>query len=628
MSFRNRLTLFFVLIVIVPMASIAIILFRLIDESETGKTDARVSQGQTAALGLYREEVETASRVAGRIGTDPVIGRALRDRNDAAVAARVRALARDLQVRRIRIERRGQVLVDVGGPNSTAAASRALIGSDGTTIGTLSVSTITGAQYARHVKRVTGLDIAVRRGNTLIGATLAGMQAEMPRRGDLDLGDRAFRVSTFAAADAGQDVQVAVLADATDSASDVSGGRTLIAIVLAVFLALVSACAVLVSRSLHGEIEQFLVGARRLGTGDFSTPVKTEGNDEFAQLGDEFNKMSEQLEQRLDELQAERARFRRSIRRLGETFAANLDRGGLLEIVVQASADAVGADAGRATVRDDPDEPLEERAVLGALGPFSRALHAAESAALASSLCEQATVDARSALAYPLGEVSDRPLGLVSVAREGGPFSQEEVELFSYLSGQAALSIENVDLHELVQRQAVTDEATGLFNHRRFQEVIGGEVERARRFDQPLGLVILDLDHFKQVNDTYGHQQGDRVLRAVARVLRDFSREIDEPARYGGEEFAVALPQTDLDGAYSLAERVRVEVEALGIERLDGQGDLSVTASFGVSALPDNSEDKDGLIAAADAALYRAKRNGRNRTERADVLSTKTAPAK
>jgi diguanylate cyclase (GGDEF)-like protein len=213
------------------------------------------------------------------------------------------------------------------------------------------------------------------------------------------------------------------------------------------------------------------------------------------------------------------------------------------------------------------------------------------------------------------------------VAREGAAFSADERELFHYLASQASLSIENVDLHELVQRQAVTDELTGLFNHRRFQEVVSAEVERARRFEQPLGLFMLDIDDFKEINDTYGHQQGDLVLREVGRILKDSSREIDEPARYGGEEVAVALPQTDLEGSFLLAERVRTAIEALEIPRLDGQGVIKVTASFGVAAVPETATGKEDLIATADAALYRAKHAGKNRTERAEPAARKTAPA-
>jgi diguanylate cyclase (GGDEF)-like protein len=180
------------------------------------------------------------------------------------------------------------------------------------------------------------------------------------------------------------------------------------------------------------------------------------------------------------------------------------------------------------------------------------------------------------------------------------------------------VSIQNVDLHETVQRQAVTDELTGLFNHRRFQEAMVAESDRARRFDQPMSLVMLDIDNFKLVNDNHGHQQGDRVLREVARVLRESSREIDSPARYGGEELAVVLPQTDLEGAYQLAERVRTEVEAMQVPLVaGGGGTISVTASLGVASLPESAPEPGELIAAADAALYRAKNAGKNQTVRA-----------
>jgi diguanylate cyclase (GGDEF)-like protein len=255
---------------------------------------------------------------------------------------------------------------------------------------------------------------------------------------------------------------------------------------------------------------------------------------------------------------------------------------------------------------------------------FRRALHAAEAAVIDAGQVAEIQVGGASALAAPLGasEAGDQVIGIVSVARGDRAFTHGERELFAYLTNQASVSVENVDLHETVQRQAVTDELTGLFNHRRFQEVMTAEVERARRYGHELGLIMLDIDNFKQVNDTHGHLQGDMVLGEVARVLRQSSREIDEPARYGGEEMAVALPQTDLEGAYQFAERVRGRIEALELPLLGGEGTLKVTASFGVASLASvGTPDKGALVAAADGALYDAKRAGKNRTVRASAGS-------
>jgi diguanylate cyclase (GGDEF)-like protein len=200
------------------------------------------------------------------------------------------------------------------------------------------------------------------------------------------------------------------------------------------------------------------------------------------------------------------------------------------------------------------------------------------------------------------------------VVRDGNPFTEDERELLRSLSLQAALALENVDLHFQIRRQALTDELTGLANHGRFQELLAAEVEQVRRYHHPLGLIMLDIDNFKAINDTYGHPQGDLVLQAVARVVRDNSREADTPARYGGEEMSLVLPHTDLDGAYAIAERVRSAIEALEVPRLDGGGVLRTTASLGVAATRDGTRER--LIAEADAALYDAKRQGKNRTVR------------
>jgi diguanylate cyclase (GGDEF)-like protein len=286
---------------------------------------------------------------------------------------------------------------------------------------------------------------------------------------------------------------------------------------------------------------------------------------------------------------------------------------------VTTAVDGAEADGGRALLADG-----QNVAQAGEAAGLAELIDQAEAEALTTGKPCEPTAEAGAVLAHPLTAAGGDLVGSVSVWRRGRPFTDADRDLFHYLAGQAAVSLDNVALHETVQRQAVTDELTGLFNHRRFQEGLATEIERARRFGQGLGLVLLDIDNFKRVNDTYGHQVGDQVLAAVAHVLRENSREIDEPARYGGEELAVVLPGTDLEGAYNLAERVREGIAALEFP-LDGRGTLRVTASFGAAAMPESADDQSMLIAAADTALYAAKRSGKNRTERAEPQRARRA---
>ena len=625
MSFRNRLTLFFVLIVVVPMVSVAFVLFRLISDNEGGKSDARIAARQSAAINLYSEDHDRADRAAVAIGRDPGLAQALRSGDRAAIARRVSVLMPAQGARRVVIVApSGQVVADVGSRDGTFPAERDLVGQGGKRFGRLEVAVTDARAYAGLVRRVTGLQTVVRRDDAVIASTLPGVQASaLPRtRGSVDFGGVSYRAATYDVPGfLGANAAVTLLESRQQTTSNVQRSRLLAGGILLGFFILAFTFAVLVSRSLQRQIDSFLIAARRLGSGDFSTQVPTSGRDEFAQLGQEFNKMSQQLEERLAELDRERERLQEAMRRIGETFASNLDRDALLEIVVRTAVDGVGAEVGRAAIRPREGERLEQVATVGNVDGMEEVLREVEARALRSGEPSDAQIEEAVALSHPLRRRDgDRPgevAGLVSIARPQRAFTSAETDLFHYLAGQAEVSIENVGLHETVERQAVTDELTGLSNRRRFQEAMQTEIERSRRFGQPLGLVMLDIDDFKQVNDRYGHIQGDLVLREVARVLRDSSREIDDPARYGGEELAVVLPGTDLQGAYNLAERVRTGIEALRLPLLDGDGTLSVTASFGVATLPGSGYDMRSLIEAADEALYKAKRTGKNKTVRA-----------
>ena len=623
MSFRRRLSLFFIIIVIVPMMAVAVVLFRLVTDSLRGQSDARLASAETTASALFKDFQDDASTAGRKIAQEPALAEAIDTGSRERVQDELEVLLREAGG-----VRAGMTLDDLGrfraGRGSALAGTiTTLLDAQGREVGELKVSTTTADELVRELRRLTALDVLVIDEGSVVGGSLEDLAPDdVPRRGEVEIGGNRFRVTTFSAPsfETGR-VTVRLLADQRGTAAAVTKDSMFVALLLLAFLMAAFGFALWASRTLQAQIQRLLEAAKRLGGGEFAIEVPTEGNDEFAALGSEFNAMARQLEARLEELQTERARLQHAVRRVGESFAKGLDRDGLLRIVVSTAVDGIGADSGRATVRENGDTgPLIERASTGELSHFKNALHAVEAAVLDAREPAETTVGSLHALAHPLQPTDgdDTVLGVISVARNTRPFNESEKELFNYLASQAAVSIENVDLHETVQRQAVTDELTGLFNHRRFQEVIDMEVERSRRFGTGLGLIMFDIDNFKSVNDTYGHLQGDLVLREVARVLRDSAREIDEPARYGGEEMAVALPQTDLEGAHQFAERLRKRIEDLDIPLVDGDGHISVTASFGAAALPESADaDKDALVAAADQALYRAKRMGKNRVVKA-----------
>ncbi len=201
-----------------------------------------------------------------------------------------------------------------------------------------------------------------------------------------------------------------------------------------------------------------------------------------------------------------------------------------------------------------------------------------------------------------------RPFGCMLVFSPRTEVLEDEVRFLELFAQQMELAVTIADLFEKVKKQAITDPLTELYNRRYFEDSMQREAERSERLNQPFTLISLDLDHLKQINDTYGHNYGDMAIKTIGKVLKRNARSIDIPARIGGEEFNVMLPGIDSAGGLIAAERIRAAIESEKLEKIG-----KITASIGVSTYLEHTKSLDELLEMADQAMYRAKVAGRNR---------------
>jgi diguanylate cyclase (GGDEF)-like protein len=220
-------------------------------------------------------------------------------------------------------------------------------------------------------------------------------------------------------------------------------------------------------------------------------------------------------------------------------------------------------------------------------------------------------VPAELAVVAPL-DFGEGGAGLLILGRRmtDAPYEPHDLALLRALADSSAIALRNAELLDRLRAQATIDPLTGCHNRRGFDEVLQLEVSRARRYDRSLCLVLLDIDHFKQINDEYGHEVGDHALQRIGRAIRHTSRTSDSACRYGGEEFALVFPETTKEEGERLAERIRIMLESLPPS---AEIPRAITASFGVAAFPADGQSIPELVRAADRALYLAKESGRNR---------------
>jgi diguanylate cyclase (GGDEF)-like protein len=617
--FRHKLSIVLIGLALVPLVSAGFLVLRLLQHDKVANVDNGLATAVTAGSQAYAARVAQARTVAAQIAAHPDVQAAARASNPALREQDLQALLPPGSGRMtVAIERDKQVkvgslphatylegAVDITGPECTGC--RVVVGvpfgadllsnlSAGTSADPLQgIGIAVNGRVVASTGQVTGNSEGIGVGKaanaSVGGVSMRALAVEVP---------------------CSQSHACALVAlyprSALDDAIDSQRLKILVPLILLALVigVLAFAAADWMSRALNDLAERAMVLARGGSRGD-----------ELDQLGAAIDQISSELSSRVGELEAERGRFKETLQRYGETLAATHDLNALVGAVLDTAVQATRARGGRLLLYDPERGEAIEQARIGTARGSRTDLPMVVAAGIglegeALSAHEPRVVQApRAMLAVPILR-EHQLLGLVTtVDPEDGGFGDEDIESLSALAVQAGVAIENARLHRVVERQAVTDALTGLANRRQFYEVLGREYERSQRFGTPLSLILLDIDDFKNINDTRGHLAGDAVLHGVAATLAELIREIDMAARYGGEEFAILLPQTAQEGAAQLAERLRREIATrpirFGPDEIEG-----ITASFGVAAGPEDSMTQIDLIASADAALYQAKRDGKN----------------
>lgn len=654
MSLQRRLTLFFVLIVILPLAVAGFVVQRVV----VNEVSQRAIDGLTPALDatatLYQDRVEGLdARVRGTIGIAD-LSQSLRRDDPSEIADLLRArldespnldffIAYDQRGRRVAFETSPASFVKGLPLPSAEEIERVDQGAGPGFVTTPSIPVkVPGEGRIGAIRGGFWMDRDLLVGSSLEGVVLSIATDSLIVASTADLDepvpvtprfDDAFSADIGGSATAKAlrlEGGMSIIASTPTAPVDALSKRVLTSLIALLLLAFVGTTllAFLLARLITHPLEQLSRGAEAIADGRFDNRIETKSNDEIGRVADAFNEMSERLSDTISQLSRSRDQLQRAVRRVGETLRSTHDMNQMLGSILNTAVDAVEADGGilwRLTAtRNDLyagsivglDETTLGRIQMGegVVGHVaSRATNVRLNGTDPSApkpLPHEPQMPV--VIAVPVYS-QDRVTGVLALYRNSAdrPFTTGDLDTVVFLSEQGGVAIENVVLHEEARRLSLMDGLTGIWNRRFFQMQFRQVLATSQRFERPFSLLMMDLDFFKRVNDTYGHPRGDAVLVEFARRVSSALREVDTFARYGGEEFIVLLSETDVDGARTTADKI---CEAIRAEPFTASEEepLDMTVSIGVASYPTHGDSFQELVDAADQALYSAKREGRN----------------
>jgi diguanylate cyclase (GGDEF)-like protein len=654
-TLRWRLSFAFLLVVAVPLTVAAIVVGRGVPQALDSAARNRLAASRAGAVALV-EQTCTTARLAAEVLAREATSGSPQAATDDVVGRRLAAYAVVTDTSNAVIGHSGTLTggaepapVDLGSCSRGVAARAGLSAiadsvdvksASGRSLGAAAVAVPLDRLAVQKIAEAANAEVTLVSGRSVVVSTLSRAKAQrlaaassrLPRDGSAKSVAGVLAVS----ANLGPGQPVVVMSVNRPSES---GLEALLVLVLLVAIVLASLIGWLLARVVTRPLSELSDAAARVAAGDLEGRIAIRSGDEVGRLASAFNDMTDELRAYIGALESSRDELRRGLARLGDTLSSTHDLNRILSVILDTAIGTTRSAAGAILVTQDARDELVLRVGRNleqrGAGPGLR-VKVGEGITGTVAATGDSMRGAVSDLPIPLADAEPTAEQLISVPLRTGagvlgvlnlydrvdrqPYDDADLETIQSFAGQAAVAIDNVLLHQEAQRLSVTDGLTGLGNYRSFQQTLAREVDRAARFHRPLSLLMLDLDHFKQVNDAHGHQVGDAVLVQVADRIREEVREVDVVARYGGEEFVVVLPETGLEGAQHLADRICESIRARPLRT--GAGDLAVTVSIGVAVYPEHGDSPASLVRAADLALYVAKGDGRDRWHIAEAVGS------